>query len=177
MFSIIYFFLSTLYMYSIIFITSIILNLFYIIKYAGKYKSTKIELFNLVKNVDSINDAINVMKTIIPKYYYDFFGGALNWFALPIVTYIRTKYESDIHHSKDCKEHCSVLRYIIENSKIKNNYFKTEILTFLSIKSLIKANHTILTDHWFENDSEKIDVFTPYRYYKTITKKRKKRFI
>ena len=169
-----YLILSTIYMYTVILLLSVVLNSFYRLKYWKQWHSAKQELLELSKEVSTVPEAVKMLTVVIPEYGNDFFGGALNWFATPLVTYCRTKYDPTKIHSKNCKEHASVLQFIIRNSKLKDRFYKTEVISFLSYKPFIRYNHAILIAYDKKNGQHYITVFTPFKYCRTIPLSEKK---
>jgi hypothetical protein len=53
------------------------------------------------------------------------------------------------------------LKYLIQNSKLKEDYTKIKVITLLSIKPLIQKNHTIVIAY---RKDKYIDLFSPYEY-------------
>jgi len=159
----IYQLLAYVYLYLIIFPTSIIINLFYFIKYIRKTKRSNIILKYKSKTVTSMESALYLLKEIIPKKHYDLFGGVLNWVSLPLVTYLRHKNEK-VTHSMDCFDNACLLRYIFKNANM-DIYKKIELKVLLSIKPFIRMNHTILLAY---RKDKRIDVYTPYSFYTDI---------
>jgi len=163
-----YWFLANIWMYTGILLLSIFLNFYYFLKFYKHWHNTKKLLKKEVNNCYSYQDCMNLLYKIIPEYGYDPLKGTLNWFASVLTTYNRTLYDSEQKHSKDCREHSAVLKYILENSPYgKSKYEKVKIYTYLSLKPFIKMNHMIVHAYHYDKRGF-IDVYTPYKFWGTF---------
>jgi len=156
-----YWIISVLYYYLVIIPISLIMNIYYLIRLHKYIKNGKESILLLAKSVITIEEAIIALKVIIPTYSPDPLFGIINWFATPLVTYLRTIHLPNENYSKDCAEYSRALKYLIQNSKLKEDYTKIKVITLLSIKPLIQKNHTIVIAY---RKDKYIDLFSPYEY-------------
>jgi hypothetical protein len=171
--------LGYLYIYTVIFITSIIFNLYYFLRFysLGLWHIIEYNINLFINSTKNIDDVFVGQKLILPKYEYDPFWGILNWFSMVKIVYGRTIFCDDEKHSKDCREFAAILRYFfnrcligkeIIHNNIKKKYYKGKVLGLLSMKPFVKNNHTIYIAYWKNHIGSYIDIFTPYRYLTTI---------
>lgn len=172
MLDIIIFVVSFIYYHTVVRLTTYVVNLYYMIVFSvrGLYRANKDILKELVKPIKTVPDMYFIVDIMIDQYYYDWLGGAVNWFATPLITYLRTKYLKNEKFSKDCMEYSKCVKYIIDHSKLSEKYYKTEIISMLSIKPLVRYNHSIVLAYYKEFDGKVyIDIFSPYDYETTIS--------
>jgi hypothetical protein len=171
-----YYIIANIYLYTVILFTTIILNLYYFFYFLfkGVIFGFRKRMKGKVCDISNLEQAIRQLKVWIPEYYLDPIKGGFNWFCYPLFTVLRTYYLPGEKHSKDCTEHSKLLKWIIDNSKLRIIYYKTEVRQYLSVKPFVKMSHSIVLAYYMDSRGEKcIDVFTPYRYYKTYLAKDK----
>lgn len=161
---ILYYIFSIIYLNLIIRPFSFIVNMFYRIIYSGKSNYSITDFYKRCEEINSIEGSLIYQREIIEEYSYDFFQGALNWFADLDVILLRSAYD-DKKHSMDCKEHALLLKEIIRHSKLKDSYLELKEIVFLSIDPLVRGNHTMLIAY---RHDRRIDIFSPYKYLCTV---------
>lgn len=161
--SIIVFLIGKLYIFTIRFITSLIFNTYYGIRFKLMGLKCKEEIASMDRTLKaySVQSAITKLHEIIKKYYYDPLFGIINWNSNALITFMRTQHLEE-KHSFDCKKYCLILRRILKNSVMDLSYYKYKIKTYVSSKPFIRGTHTILLA--YRNDGT-VDIFSPYRYY------------
>ena len=164
----IYSILGTIYYNTTILITSVILNIYYLIKLTcqNKLKIGKEKMFYYANKVTSQQKLIHYEDVLTYVYKYDLLFGLISWVSPALITFARWK----TWHSKDCKKHAGILKWLIHNTEYGKKYKKTKITYYLSIKPFIIQSHSIVLAYY----DNKIDAYSPYDFYKTYDIKDKK---